>query len=361
MSSAAWVPTLPGMIINRHRLWALVRKEFIQLRRDRRTLAMIVAIPLLFLLVFGYAASFDVKHVKVELVGRDSPALRAALDRAGSAFAVRRALAPNLAAARGDLRAGRETVALLIDPPAGVQQVLVDGSNLLVAQTALRNIESIQSTVTRSRLPISVLYNPTLRSADFMVPGLVGLIMAFIGIVITSLGVVRERERGTLEQLMVTPITRMELMLGKLIPYLLIAFVDLAIIVGVGLALFGVPLRGSIALLLLLAALFLISTLGIGLLISTVSQNQQQAMQLAVMILLPQVLLSGWIFPLASIPAGIRWLSYVFPLTYFLPIARGIFLKGLGLPDLWVQTVVLIGMGALIISFAASRVSKQLA
>lgn len=345
--------------MNRARLLALVRKEFIELRRDRRTLAMIIAIPLLFLLVFGYAASFDVKHVKVELAGADSPTLRAELQHAGSAFSVRPGVAANVAAARADLRAGRQTVAVVAEG-GGVQRILVDGSNLLVAQTALRNIESLHAT-RGGQPPIDVLYNPTLRSANFMVPGLVGLIMAFIGIVITALGVVRERERGTLEQLMVTPITRLELMLGKLIPYLLIAFGDLAIIIGVGLTLFSVPLHGSIALLLALAALFLISTLGIGLLISTVSQNQQQAMQLAIMVLLPQVLLSGWIFPLASIPIGVRWLSYIFPLTYFLPISRGIFLKGLGIPNLWVQTVVLVGMAIVIVSFAASRVSKQLA
>jgi ABC-2 type transport system permease protein len=343
------------------RLSALVRKEFIQLRRDKRTLAMIIAIPLLWLLVFGYAASFDVKHVKVELAGRDSPALRAALARAGSAFNVSASVASDASAARSDLRASRETLAILVGAGGRPARVLVDASNLLVAQTALRNIESLQTGRTTVQPPIEILYNPTLRSADFMVPGLVGLIMAFIGIVITSLGIVRERERGTLEQLMVTPITRLELMLGKMLPYLLIAFVDMAIIVGAGLALFGVPLRGSVALLLALAALFLVSTLGIGLLVSSVSQNQQQAMQLAILILLPQVLLSGWIFPLGSIAPAVRWLSYVFPLTYFMPIVRGIFLKGLGLPDLWVPTVVLLGMAVAIVALAASRVSKQLA
>jgi ABC-2 type transport system permease protein len=349
------------MSVDRQRLWALIRKEFIELGRDRRTLAMIIAIPLLWLLVFGYAASFDVKHVKVELVGRNSPALREELMRAGNAFSVRPGVVPDLGSARADLRSGRVTAAILVGPGGGPAGALVDGSNLLVAQTALRNVEGLRTGGGAEQLSITVLYNPSLTSAYFMVPGLVGLIMAFIGIVITSLGIVRERERGTLEQLMVTPITRLELMLGKMIPYLAIAFLDLAIIVGAGLLLFGVPLRGSPALLLALAALFLISTLGIGLLVSTVSQNQQQAMQLAVLILLPQVLLSGWIFPLASIPPAIRWISYIFPLTYFIPIVRGIFLKGLGLPDLWVPTVVLVVMAVAIIALAASRVSKQLA
>jgi ABC-2 type transport system permease protein len=349
------------VILDRHRLVALVRKEFIELRRDRRTLALIVAIPLLWLLVFGYAASFDVKYVRVELAGRDSLALRAALARAGSAFSVRSAVAVDAQAARADLRRGKVVVAIVVGADGRAQQVLVDGSNLLVAQTALRNLEALQSGGASTHSSIDVLYNPNLRSADFMVPALLGLIMAFIGIVITSLGIVRERERGTLEQLMVTPITRLELILGKMAPYLVIAFVDMAIIVGAGLALFAVPLRGNIVFLLLVSALFLIATLGIGLLISTVSQNQQQAMQLAILILLPQVLLSGWIFPLASIPPGIRWLSYVFPLTYFIPIVRGIFLKGLGLQELWVPTVVLVGMAIAIVSLASRRVTKQLA
>ena len=347
--------------VDRHRLWALVRKEFIELRRDRRTLAMIIAIPLLWLLVFGYAASFDVKHVKVEFAGDDSPAFRAILATSHGAWNVRSTVVADERAARNDLRSGRETVAIVVGPGGEVRRVLIDGSNLLVAQTVVRELGGARAEPSRSGPRIDVLYNPAFRSADFMIPGLVGLIMAFIGIVITSLGIVRERERGTLEQLMVTPITRLELMLGKLIPYLVIAFLDMAIIVGAGLALFDVPLRGSILLLLALATLFLFCTLGLGLLVSTVSQNQQQAMQLAIMLLLPQVLLSGWIFPLASIPIGIRWISYVFPLTYFIPIARGIFLKGTGLPDLWLQTVVLAGMAVVIISFAASRVRNQLA
>ena len=251
------------MPLDRHRLWALIRKEFIELRRDRRTLAMIVAIPLLWLLVFGYAASFDVKHVKVELAGRDSQCLRAALARAGSAFSCARRIARDLGAARADLRAGRVTAAIVVGAGGAPPDVLVDGSNLLGrADRAAQHSAGCGAGVASTRTAITVLYNPALRSAYFMVPGLVGLIMAFIGIVITSLGIVRERERGTLEQLMVTPITRLELMLGKMIPYLAIAFLDMAIIVGVGLALFGVPLRGSPVLLLVLAGLFLISTLG---------------------------------------------------------------------------------------------------
>jgi ABC-2 type transport system permease protein len=193
-----------------------------------------------------------------------------------------------------------------------------------------------------------------------MVPALIGLIMMQVGVVVTALGVVRERESGTLEQLLITPLTKLELMVGKLVPYLLIAFVDLVTITAVGLLVFDVPLRGSPPLLLALSLVFAASTLGIGLLLSTVATNQRQAMQMALFIMLPQILLSGWVFPLASIPWGVRWLSYLFPLTYYLPVVRGIFLKGLGLEDLWPQALVLLGMAVAFVCAAAARFTKQL-
>jgi ABC-2 type transport system permease protein len=177
---------------------------------------------------------------------------------------------------------------------------------------------------------------------------------------ITSLGIVRERERGTLEQLMITPLSKLELMLGKIIPYLVIALLDLVLILTVGLLVFSVPLRGSVPLLLLLTALFLASTLAIGLLVSTVAQNQQQAMQTAMFIIVPQILLSGFVFPLASIPWGVRWISYLLPLTYFLPIVRGIFLKSSSIGDLWPQASVLLGMAVLFVGLATTRFSKRL-
>ncbi len=158
-----------------------------------------------------------------------------------------------------------------------------------------------------------------------------------------------------------TPLSRLELMLGKIFPYLLIAFVDLVMVSGLGIGLFHVPFRGNPVLLLALSALFLASTLGIGLLISTVAQNQQQAVQTAIFVLLPQVLLSGWIFPLTSIPWGVRWLSYLMPLTYFLPISRGIFLKGLGVPDLWPDIAVLLAMAIVVVGLAAARFRRSLA
>jgi len=345
---------------SRRRLAALVRKEFLQLRRDRRTLGLIVGMPVVLLLVFGYAASFDVEHIQAELVGHDSVSLRRVL-AAGGAFSVSRAVSPDIAAARADLRRGSELVAIVVDAESRPRGALVDGSQLLAASTALRELERLSPSASSARsLPVTTLYNPTLRSADYMVPGLIGFLLVQVGVMITSLGVVRERERGTLEQLMITPLSRLELMLGKIIPYLAIAFLDLVLILAVGQLVFGVPLRGSVPLLLLLTALFLASTLAIGLLVSTVAQNQQQAMQTAMFIIIPQILLSGFVFPLASIPWGVRWISYVLPLTYFLPIVRGIFLKGSVIGELWPQVAVLMGMAIVFVGLATSRFSKQL-
>lgn len=316
--------------------------------------------PVVLLLVFGYAASFDAKHLQTELVGHDSAPLRAAL-AANDTFALARAVAPDLAAARADLRRGSVVVAIVVNAAGRPQAALVDGSQLLAAQTALRALAQLSAGARGLRtLPVTTLYNPTLRSADYMVPGLIGFLLVQVGVMITSLGIVRERERGTLEQLMITPLSRLELMLGKIIPYLAIAFVDLVLILAVGLAVFGVPLRGSVPLLLVLTALFLASTVAIGLLVSTVAQNQQQAMQTAMFIIVPQILLSGFVFPLASMPWGVRWISYLLPLTYFLPIVRGIFLKGSTIGDLWLQAGVLLGMAVVFLGLATSRFSKQL-
>ena len=337
-----------------------MRKEFLQLRRDRRTLGLIVGMPVVLLLVFGYAASFDVKHIQAELVGHDSPALRRALG-VGGAFGVARSVSPDVAAARTDLKRGSALVAVVVDAQGRPVGALVDGSQLLAASTALRALQRLSPGASSVRsLPITTLYNPTLRSADYMVPGLIGFLLVQVGVMITALGVVRERERGTLEQLMITPLSRLELMLGKIIPYLAIAFLDLVLILAVGLLVFSVPLRGSVPLLLVLTALFLASTLAIGLLVSTVAQNQQQALQTAMFIIIPQILLSGFVFPLASIPWGVRWISYALPLTYFLPIVRGIFLKGSTIADLWLQVSVLLAMAVFFVALATTRFSKQL-
>ena len=240
--------------------------------------------------------------------------------------------------------------------------MLIDGSNLLTAMTAERELATLQGASAGAAPPDSadVLYNPSFSSTTFMIPGLIGIIMTKVALVLTALGVVRERERGTIEQLMITPVRKLELMLGKTIPYLMIGLCDLVIVLLISWALFNVPVRGSIPLLFGEALLFLTATLGMGLLISTVARTQLQAMQMSVFVQLPQMLLSGLIFPLAAMPWGVRWISYLLPLTYFVSVARGALLKGIGLADLWPETIGLAILAVTYVSVAALRFRKTL-
>ena len=206
-----------------------------------------------------------------------------------------------------------------------------------------------------------MLYNPGLRTSDIMIPGLAGLILLFVGMVITSLGVVRERQAGTLEQLAVMPLRPRDVFLGKIAPYFLVAAVDLAIVVAVGVALFSVPFRGSVLVFGLGALLFLFVTLGMGVLISSVSQTQGQAIQLAIMAMLPQIMLSGLIFPLSSMAAGVRWLGYLLPLTYFTQITRGVMLRGAPIGALWHSFAYLALIGVIVTGLATLRFRRFLA
>jgi ABC-2 type transport system permease protein len=345
---------------SRERLLALIRKEFVQIWRDPRTLGLIVFVPASLMVIFGYAATFDVRNIPTELVGRDSPAIRARLE-AGNAFAVAGPVAASDAGARDDLMHGRVLVAVEVTAQGQPGNILIDGSRLLEAMTAERRIVSLEAAPSGGAAPtVDVLYNPSLQSVDFMVPGLIGQIMVQVAMVLTAVSIVRERERGTIEQLLITPLSKVELMVGKAFPYLVIALIDLVTVLLVGRWLFGVPLRGSIALLMGESLVFLVATLGLGLLISTVAQTQQQAMQIAVFIQLPQMLLSGLVFPLASMPWGVRWISYLLPLTYYVPVTRGLFLKGVGLDDLWPQTIGLLVMAVLFVGLAALRFRRTL-
>ncbi|MFB9839009.1 ABC transporter permease [Actinoallomurus acaciae] len=333
----------------------MVTKEFRQLRRDRRTLAMMIVLPVLLLVVFGYAASFNVDAIPTVVVGPGASQAAASLR---SPFEVTRVDAGgDEAAARSDIAHGRAVVALVTRPDG--LSVLMDGTQLFSAQAA-------QSALARTgRLGasahVTVLYNPRLKTSWIMVPGLAGLILAFVGTVITSLGVVRERQAGTLEQLAVMPLRPWDVIGGKIIPYFLVAAVDLTAIVVVGRLLFGVPFAGNVGVFALGAMLFLLVTLGMGVLISTVSQNQGQAIQLALMTLLPQILLSGLIFPLSSMAAGVRWISYVLPLTYFVRLSRAVMLKGTSITGLWQPLVLLALLGVAVLGLAVLRFRRDLA
>jgi ABC-2 type transport system permease protein len=328
---------------------AMIIKEFRQLRRDRRTLAMMIVMPVILLVILGYAASFDVSRIPTVLAG---PSARQVAALRRPPFEVVGTVPA--AQAQSQLRDGHAAVAIVTGGARPV--VLIDGSQLFTARAAEQALATMPA-----RLSVRVLYNPELKTSDIMIPGIAGVILVFVGTVITSLGVVRERQSGTLEQLAVMPLRPRDVFLGKITPYFAVAAVDLAVVLAVGVAVFGVPFRGSPAVFALGALLFVFVTLGIGVLISSVSQNQGQAIQLAIMTLLPQVLLSGLIFPLSSIVAGVRWIAYLLPLTYFNEIARGVMLRGEPLTALWPPFCYLALLGAAVMTLAMLRFRSFLA
>jgi ABC-2 type transport system permease protein len=343
-------------------MWAMIVKEFQQLRRDRRTLAMMIVMPVLLLVVFGYAASFDVSKVPVAVAGPHAAAVAASLHAPFDVVATE----PGQGAgwAQDQLRDGKAGVAMVTG--AGRAQILLDGSQLFTARSALTALASLRHTASlagpaAAPPKVTVLYNPGLRTAYIMIPGLAGVILVFIGTIITSLGVVRERQSGTLEQLAVMPLRPRDVFLGKIVPYFVVATLDLAIVLAVGVAIFGVPFRGSYAVFALGALLFLFVTLSLGILISSVSENQGQAIQMSVMVMLPQVLLSGLIFPLSSIAVGVRWISYLLPLTYFTEISRGVMLRAEPIGPLWQPLVFLALLGLVAGTLAIGRFRSYLA
>lgn len=329
---------------------AMVTKEMRQVRRDRRTLAMMMVMPVILLVVFGYAASFDVSEIGVALTG-------------------------DAATAGIELPAPFETVDVEDENPVDILRgndadvvlegrggsfvAYLDGSELFTARAAL---QALTAAAARG-VPVSteVLFNPTLDTSAVLVPGLAGLILIFIGALVTSLGVVRERQAGTLEQLAVMPLRPRDVFLGKITPYFLVACLDMVVVLVVGALVFDVPFEGSVWLLALGAILFLFVTLGLGVLISLVSENQGQAIQLALMTLLPQVLLSGLIFPLESMAAGVRWIGYLLPLTYFNQVARGVMLKDAAFDALLLPLGILAAMGLVVFGLATLRFRSELA
>ena len=358
-------------------MWAMIVKEFRQLRRDRRTLAMMIVMPVLLLVVLGYAASFDVKTIPVAAAGPQAQVVGAVLHRPFDVVTTEPG--QGRAWAQDELRDGHADVAVVTGGNRLV--VLIDGSQLFAARAALTALASMQrlarpvgtsgsaggagpagaAGLALGAPQVTILYNPDLKTSDIMIPGLAGVVLVFVGVIITSLGVVRERQTGTLEQLAVMPLRTRDVYLGKIVPYFVVATIDLAIVLAVGIVIFGVPFRGSPAVFALGALEFLFVTLGLGVLISSVSQNQGQAIQLAIMVLLPQVLLSGLIFPLSSIVAGVRWISYLLPLTYFNEISRGVMLRAEPIGALWPYFACLALLGAVIVTLATLRFRAFLA
>ena len=347
-------------------MWAMIVKEFRQLRRDRRTLAMMIAMPVILLVVLGYAASFDVTSIPVAIAGPDAALVARTLPRPFDVVSMdvtaSQTPAQDRTWAQDQLRDGHAAVAIVADGAAPLA-VLIDGSQLFTAQATLTALAKVRigSSGAAIRPQVTIMYNPKLTTSAVMIPGLAGVVLVFIGTIITSLGVVRERQSGTLEQLAVMPLKPRDVFLGKLVPYFVVAAIDLGLVLGAGIAVFGVPFRGSAAVFALGALLFLFVTLGTGVLISTVSQNQGQAIQLAFMLMLPQILLSGLIFPLASIAAGVRWIAYLLPLTYFNEISRGVMLRAEPIGPLWQPFTFLALLGAVVVTLAILRFRSYLA
>jgi ABC-2 type transport system permease protein len=362
------------------RVAELLRKELRQIFRDPQLYRILFIAPIVQLLVFGYAVSTDVRHTSTFVVDHDrSAASRRLLDAltAGGWFDLvgssehERDLVAALDHGRAvvgvvvpagygrDLAAGRATV-----------QLLVDGTNSNVATVALGHAEGILSRLGAAAaaggpaMPIELRdrawYNPDLDSRDYNVPAVVGVLLFLVCLLLTALTVVREREIGTLEQLMVTPLRPSELIAGKALPFVFIGLVDLALVTGFARLWFDVPFAGSPVLLVVATLLFLLPGLGLGLLVSTVSKTQQEAFMVSYLILVPAILLSGFMFPVRSMPPFFRWVSFANPLRHYLEIVRGIFLKGTGLPELWQQHLALLGLGVVLLGLAASRFHKRL-
>jgi ABC-2 type transport system permease protein len=356
------------------RVWSIVFKEFIQIRRDPRTLAIVLAMPLMQLILFGYAINTTVDHIATVVLDQSRDAQSRTflatlfntgyfdlVNQVGSIEQVRQAI--DSGSARVGIVVPPEFSHDLVGGRAPQAQLVIDGSDPNTAQTALLvggTLAQRGGVVAAIDLRPVVLYNPSLQSINFMIPGLLGLILQFQTLLLTAFAVVRERERGTLEQLVVTPIKPWELMLGKILPYVAIAFANVFLASAFGRFWFGVEFAGSFLLLLALAALFLLSSLGLGLLVSTVSQTQTQAMQMALFIMLPSIILSGFVFPREGMPHPIRELGLLIPLTYFLQILRGIILKGVGLDVLWPPVVALLAFGVIVFGLSANRFRKTM-
>jgi len=371
-----------------HRVIHLMRKELLELRQDPRLFGIVILAPILQLTILGYAATTDVKDVPVFVVDADrSSASRELVTRfdASDNFTVV-GLGSSTEEIDDWLESGRAWMALTIPPGHGESiergetaaiQVIADGTDSNSTTVALGYARVLVGGYARDLITsrigqraaeplitanVRVWFNPDLESRDFMIPGIVALLLLVITTNLSAMAIVRERELGTLEQLNVTPIARWELITGKLLPYAAIGMIDVVLVLIVAIQWFEVPMRGSLALLFAMSGVYLLTTLGLGLFISTISATQQQAMMTTTFFFLtPMIYLSGFIFPIENMPAWIQPVTYLIPLRYFLVILRGLFLKGVGLETFWPQAAALLAWGIAILWLAIVRSSKRLA
>ena len=361
--------------------WAVARKELIQIRRDRRTLFILIFLPTFFLFLYGYALNFDIRHVPVAIEDRDySPESRRLIaDFASSTYfdIIASVTSPDDLAAlvdRGDVRAvlvvPSDFSRRLRERRTAEVQVIIDGDNANTATTVLGYVTAVlrSSAVTIGAAPGAVRvgveprvwYNPELRSTVFLVPGLIAFISMITAVISTALSIVREKERGTIVQVRMSPISTLAFVAGKTAPYLVLSQVGALGIVLAAMVFFDLPMRGSWLALSTATALFLVGALGTGLVVSTIAQTQQVAFQAAALVaMLPTLILSGFIFPLASMPVALQYISAVVPARYFLVALRGIVLKGLELGDLLAPLSALAAYAAVMLALAAVRLSRS--
>jgi ABC-2 type transport system permease protein len=365
--------------MNLRRLGAIVVKELRQLRRDRITLAMIVGIPVMQLVLFGYAINLNLRGLDAAIADQagtaGSRALVMDMLATGVVTPVRDARTPQELMAM--LKRGEISVGIAIPPDferrrvdgREAVQVLVDGSDTVVqgaaqqlAQVPLQGISITTGTTPVSASQISVVsfYNPERRSAVNIVPGLIGIILTMTMVMFTSVAIVRERERGNMELLIATPLSRSELMIGKVLPYAVIGLIQTTLVLLLGIWLFQVPVRGSVLDVYLAAVLLIVANLTLGLLISTKAQSQFQSMQMTMFVFLPSILLSGFMFPFAGMPRVVQWIAEVLPLTHFLRLIRGVMLRGAGLFELWPDVLALLVFTTVMMTAAILRFRKRL-
>ena len=367
--------------IARWRLWPMLRKEFIQMRRDRLTLGMMVGIPAVQLALFGYAIRTEVRHLPTVVLDEsrsaESRSLIAVMRNTGN-FDIVGSVSSR--AELTDILASGQAHAAVVIPPdydhdikrgrTAQAQIIVDAADPMASSAAISGASLAGAVrgaeIAAQRLgrgpPLEVRvrpwYNPAMRTEAYIVPGIIGVLLSITMLLVTSMAVVRERERGTLEQLIVTPLDKTSLMLGKIIPFVLVGYVQMTVILLLGKLLFDIPIRGSLALLYVVTFGFIVANLGIGLLISTLVGTQVQAMQLGFFMMLPNILLSGFMFPRVAMPEPAQWLGALLPLTYYLEILRGILLKGVGLEYLWRDSLVLVAFATVLIALSVRRFSK---
>jgi ABC-2 type transport system permease protein len=371
------------------RVLVIAHKELLQLARDRMTLSMAVMLPIAQLLLYGYGINTDVRHISTVVYDQDRSALSRDIARSleATGFYDLRGAVDSYQEVERALRTGRAHAALVfpvrfasaaLAGRTGDLQLILDGTDPQVVASAIETAASlvaarsgelrVASLLRRGmargdeavQLTPSILYNPERRSAVNIVPGLIGILLTMTMTMFTSMALARERERGTMEQLIVSPVRKLELMIGKIAPYVAIGSVQMSIVLALGWLAFRVPIVGSLPLLFALAFMFISANLAIGLFFSTMAQTQQQAMQMSVFFLLPNILLSGFIFPFDAMPAPVQWLSQALPLTHFLRIVRGIVLKGSGFAEVRGELVWLVAMLVGLVVLTSLRFQKKI-